>query len=163
MPIPEELILPPDRLPELGPGVPNSALRHAIALFDRRTVPNPALAAAAHSALWVVHDFLDESHEISQALETPTGSLLHAIMHRREPDAWNSKYWWRRVGTHPIFAPLAASALALGYLDAGQRWNPERFVDDVEAERGSGSERESLLCRVQRAEFEHLLAFCFQT
>jgi hypothetical protein len=26
----------------------------------------------------------------------------HAIMHRREPDAANSKHWWRQVGTLPV-------------------------------------------------------------
>jgi hypothetical protein len=88
------------------------------------------------------------------------GDYLHAVMHRREPDAFNSKYWWRRVGPHPVFAELATAAAELSYLKPGQGWDPDRFVDDCEAARGRGGEREELLKRVQAAEMERLLAFC---
>src|SRR5688500_14191487 len=38
-------------------------------------------AVALLAGLWLWHDFLDESHTISQGLHTPTGSFWHAIMH----------------------------------------------------------------------------------
>ena len=36
-------------------------------------------------------------------------------MHRREPDAWNSEYWWRKVGPHPVLDRLCEEAQAVGY------------------------------------------------
>ena len=79
-------------------------------------------------------------------------------MHRREPDASNSKYWWRRVGNHPVFTQLAGEAARLGW----RVWNPEVFVDACEEERGTGSEREALLREVQRTEWELLFDWCYR-
>jgi hypothetical protein len=80
-------------------------------------------------------------------------------MHRREPDAWNSKYWWKRVGQHPIFPALLEEAKALGYFQRGATWDPEQFVDDVEAARGNDTERERLLEAVQNAELKLVVDF----
>ena len=53
------------------------------------------MAQACLAGLWLYHDFLDESHSISQEIATSTGSFWHGIMHRREPDPSNAKYWFR--------------------------------------------------------------------
>ena len=49
-------------------------------------VRSPDDAKAVLAGLWLWHDWLDESHTISQALPSPAGSFWHAIMHRREGD-----------------------------------------------------------------------------
>ncbi len=65
------------------------------------------LAPLAQSGLWLLAGDLDASHRLSQDIETPDGSFWHGIMHRREGDFWNAKYWFRRVGRHPVLAELA--------------------------------------------------------
>ncbi len=103
---------------ELGPGAPRLEVRSELQalsiedLFTGRTIVDRKAAAACLSGLWLLHDFLDESHTISQSITTPTGSYWHGIMHRREPDYANAKYWFRRVGEHPVFDEL-------GYVTAG--------------------------------------------
>ena len=62
------------------------------------------LLDVAIGAMWLWHDFIDEAHKISQDNESPEGSWLHAIVHRREGDFSNSKYWYARC------ASLAQSA-----------------------------------------------------
>jgi hypothetical protein len=69
---------------------------------------------------------------------------------------WNSKYWWRRVGDHPVFGHLGGEAAKLGW----RAWAPDAFVDECERERGSGSEREHLLREVQLAEWHALFGWC---
>jgi hypothetical protein len=64
-------------------------------------VKDRAAADALLAGLWLWHDALDESHAISQGIETPAGSFWHAIMHRREGDFSNAKYWYARCHNHP--------------------------------------------------------------
>src|SRR5689334_2723957 len=118
-------ILADGRLMPLGPGSPNAAMRPQLEqlqnnLLDKARDRNFALACMA--GLWLYHDFLDESHAISQDLHTIEGSYWHAIMHRREPDYWNANYWFRRVGAHPIYASLCVEMNA-------KSWDAAGFVD----------------------------------
>ena len=106
--------------------------------------------------MWLLHDFLDQSHTISQDLETKEGSFWHAIMHRREPDASNSKYWWRIVGAHPVLDQLREQAPALGYAFT----MPEAFVDFCERTRDTQSGDEHLAKRVQLFEWQLLFDHC---
>src|SRR5436309_14158300 len=106
----------PDTLPPLGPGTPNEtagarlqALRVETA-FAPQPVRDRDMAASCLAGLWLWHNYLDESHKISQEIDTPTGSYWHGLLHRREPDFANSKYWFRRVGRHPVFGPLCEAA-----------------------------------------------------
>jgi hypothetical protein len=135
----------------LGPGTPVPSVRAT--LEGLRGLP-----VTCRSGLWLAFNYLDESHTISQDIHTPEGSFWHAIMHRREPDAWNSKYWWRKVGSHPVFGLLADEAARLGW----KAWTPDAFVDACEAERGTGSQRETLLREIQLAEWRTLFAWCWK-
>lgn len=40
----------------------------------------------------------EESHDIAQDIKTPTGSWIHAFLHREEGDLGNAGYWYRRAG-----------------------------------------------------------------
>lgn len=144
-------LLEPARLPELGPGRPNASAKSAIEAVR--------LPPACRAGLWLYHDFLDESHAISQEDEAdPDRNFWHAIMHRREPDPSNSKYWWRRVGNHPVLAQFREHAPAVGY----SYTTPEAFVDFCERVRGSGSADELLARRVQLLEWQLLFDHCYR-
>ena len=140
-------------LTALGPGTPAAALRARIRTACAELPP------ACAAGLWLRFDFLDESHAISQEDEgNPDRDFWHAIMHRREPDAFNSKYWWRRVGAHPVLAELASGAPKLGCSFT----TPEAFVDVCERVRGSGSAAEELAKRVQELEWRLLFEHCWR-
>ena len=139
-------------------------------LFRRHGPPAKAELIRALLLLW--HDHHDASHTISQSIENPDGSLVHGILHRREPDYWNSKYWFRRVGQHPCFADLAKRAAPLLASDAklaGQllprgAWDVFAFVDAVEAAatKPVTDARHQLLLAVQQAETEAALDYFFE-
>ena len=144
-----ELLATP-RLAPLGPGSPDPSLSPKLQATD--------LPPLCRAGLWLYFDFLDESHRLSQDIETPDGSFWHAIMHRREPDAENSKYWWRRVGKHPVLARLVEQTPALGYTLV----SAPAFVDYCERARDTGTADEEIARRVQLLEWQLLFDHCYR-
>ena len=39
----------------------------------------------------------DKSHNIAQDYSDNTANWIHAVLHKIEGDAWNSKYWYART------------------------------------------------------------------
>ena len=114
------------------------------------------------AALWTYLSCFDEAHKIAQEIRNAEGSYWHAILHRREPDAFNSGYWFRKVGVHPIFEELRKEADASGYARA-VRWDPLAFIDFCEQARTRAeSSDEQIACAVTRAEWQLLFDYCFQ-
>jgi hypothetical protein len=119
--------------------------------------------------LW--HDHLSASHRLSQSLSTREGSFLHGIMHRREPDYSNAKYWFHRVGAHPCFPAIAKLATRLlgpsdptllSRLAPNGIWDPFRFIDACEEAETQGQPDPSELKKVQEIEFGCLLERLFR-
>jgi len=48
----------------------------------------------------------DGAHEAAQADEGGTGDWVHAYLHRKEGDAGNAAYWYRRAGKPVCRSPL---------------------------------------------------------
>ncbi len=128
------------------------------------------MARGCLSGLWLLWNYLDESHTISQDMPSSTGSYWHGIMHRREPDYGNAKYWFRRTGDHPSMQTLAEKANALAAqanLDshtqflAEQTWDPMAMVDACEAVSRGKCANAELLRQVALSEWETLFEYCY--
>ncbi len=168
-------LLAEDRLNELGPGTPNVAVRSQLQALEPLLLAKAYdrhFALACLAGLWLYHDFLDESHALSQDLDTLEGSYWHGLMHRREPDYGNSKYWFRRVPHHPIFADLQAAASKFAamadtprgseFLGRQSSWDAPAFVDCCEIAARDGAALSMLCRRIQRCEWDLLFQYCHE-
>ena len=166
-------LLAAERLSELGPGQPNVAARPLLTALSvdtvcaGRAIRDRAAVQACLAGLWLYHDFLDESHQLSQDLSSLEGSFWHGILHRREPDYANAAYWFRRVGRHPVFAELGTAAGQLAAssgssLSIPSSWDPFWFIDYCE-ECANGPESGQQLARlIQQQEWDLLFTYCYQ-
>jgi len=141
-------------------------------LFAKLGVADREASLLLATAL-LFNDQHDEAHDIVQDLSCREGCLLHAILHRREPDYWNAKYWFRRTTDHPIYRTITPRVTSLGRTPAelallrrltlAGTLDPIAMVDECEAlVRVPEGEEARYLREIQRAEFEalssHLLA-----
>ena len=127
-------------------------------------------ARAMLAGLWLWHDGLHESHEISQKLTSSTGSFWHAIMHRREGDFSNAKYWYARCRHHPVLAEIPVHAESSVQLLRGLRevervtrsgWDADAYVDLVEQVHANPADpRHAAAVRLQQIEWRCLFAHC---
>lgn len=130
------------------------------------------MAAGALAGLWLWHDCLDESHRLAQEIHTPTGSFWHAIIHRREGDFWNSKYWLNRCAGHPALSGITRAATAVIHnAPADKRllrltlgdWDAPGFVDLVEAIHHNPDDPSyAAIVEMQRAEWRGLFEYCLK-
>jgi hypothetical protein len=67
----------------------------------------PAGLSSVLQALW--HDGNGDwnaAHEVAQDVPDPDGAWVHAYLHRKEGDAANAAYWYRRAGQPVCRDPL---------------------------------------------------------
>jgi hypothetical protein len=131
------------------------------------------------AALYLYFDGFEEAHSIAQNHEGVGGNWVHALLHRREPDASNSRYWYRRTSIpRPLSGEIGREVLGLleqkpvpeleklkKKVAASKLWEPEIFVGlaDPYVKEDPASPVYHLLARIQEAEWrgllKHLLGF----
>ena len=162
----------------LGPGTPDREMLGLLKqtsdgeLFGADRVGDPEMADACRAGLLLRWDCLDASHEFSQRNHTITGSYWHGIMHRREPDFSNAKYWFRRVGHHPVYDHLSSIVPKLVESNGGcdfarslslwEEWDPFEFVDWSARCLQDPSAGADLCRQVALLEWRLLFDYCFE-
>ena len=125
-----------DSLPPLRPTKPFSPSLKATISSLSRTFPVPVVGI-----LHLLNDDLDAAHTLVQDDDSNRDSnLIHSILHRREGDFWNSK-WWLNQFTHPFLTSLYSARNLDG------RTGAKQFVDMVDRITSKGA---TTACAAQR-------------
>lgn len=142
-------------------------------LFEGHTIADRAMAKAAEAALYLRFDSLDGAHAIINDLDSSTGSLLHGILHRREGDYPNARYWMHQAGNHPIYNYLAQGAGAILAKLEGlneerlssqiDEWDAIYYIKLCEQSEEAGGELAAFCGQVQDLEWQILFHFCYQS
>ncbi len=120
-------------------------------LFDK--IERSEFARCVHAGLYLYFSALDESHKISQGIASASGSYWHGIMHRQEGDWSNAKYWFRRVGSHPVLDALGAQTR--------DGWDPFDFIDRCSVASAGGPGQDEL-AGLQMEEWRLLMRYCYR-
>ncbi len=173
----------PRPLTRLVKGKPIAKGRQAVVELSEKDLggaKNSKSLPLIQAALYLCFDCFEEAHNIANDHEgTVAGNWLHAIVHRREPDASNSKYWYHRVAAPAkVFTAIGKEALDLlgkvpapeleslaKKMEKSKSWEPESFVDlcDKYREKGPQSPAYQLLARVQEIEWRGLAEYLLKT
>ena len=172
----EELLIP-RRVAPLDPGRPNVSVRALLQALSEnpdflgKPIRDKLMANACISGLWLYHDFLEESHAVSQEISSSAGSYWHGILHRREPDFPNSGNWVRRVANFATFDELKQAAISILGEDPPEwsrcmlgekRWDPFAFIDLCERALGGNVNAIPICQRIAQIEWELLFDYCYR-
>src|SRR5687767_7201687 len=88
-------------------------------------IGDPKLFRLVHGGLLYAMDDMDGCHQYFQEEHGDLGSYWHGMMHRREGDFDNARYWFRRAGTLPTFQRMHEAAHgASPTMSRQETWDP---------------------------------------
>jgi len=173
-----QAVIGTDELPALGPKSranvkSGGQLRQELDLIFSATRVSPLTADLIRAAALLWHDDLDQAHVIVQNGNSTEAAFIHGIVHRREPDYGNAKYWFHRVGQHRTFSKIGARVAEFlshnprhpsSTFVANGMWQPMNFIDAcAQAEQPHKDFDVLSLQHLQRIEFEALLEHLCET
>jgi hypothetical protein len=82
------------------------------ALLGTAVLKNAAAVKLVRGGLLYAVDALDAGHRFFQDDSSDLGAYWHGMMHRREADFDNARYWFRRAGRLSFFAELHRQAFS---------------------------------------------------
>ncbi len=166
----DRLLLNPDLLKKLTPTEPlnwdwPSKIRDASdeTLAGGKQITDVKILTLIRGALLNAADALDAAHRIFQDDSSDLGSYWHGVMHRREGDFDNARYWFRRAGRLPIFDKMYATATHVsGNMTKQASWDAYLLTGMCEQAKFGDHDAVPECVALQRVEFDELLAYCWR-
>jgi hypothetical protein len=132
-------------------------------LLGGKTVKDTQAVALIRGGLLYAVDALDAGHKFFQDVPGDLGSYWHGMMHRREGDFDNARYWFRRAGRLPVFSRLHSAACEHSPTMARQdNWDAYLLTGQCEQAKFGAEELTAECIKLQLAEFEGLFDYTWR-
>ena len=132
-------------------------------LAGEKVLADPTMFALVRGGLFYALDALPEAHTIFQDASGDCSSYWHGMLHRREGDFDNARYWFRRAGVLPFFAEAHRAACAHSEIMARQsNWDPYLFTGQCEQARFGDDDLTGEMQALQRVEFDAIFDYCWR-
>ena len=166
----DRLLLNPDLLRKLTPTDPvgwdlPAKIRDAsdATISGGKEIADVKIFGLVRGALLNAVDALDDAHRIFQDDASDLGSYWHGVIHRREGDFDNARYWFRRAGRLPISDRMHAAAAQISANMAKQSsWDAYLLTGLCEQAKFGDTEAIPECVRLQRVEFDEVFAYCWR-
>ena len=121
--------------------------------------PLPLLRAG----LFYYHNALEDSHREVSKTESAAASYWHGMVHRREGDFDNARYWMRRTGEHPTFQEMQSRASdASPHMAKQMGWDPYLFIHLCEQYKYGETDYKKEIGHLQKVEFSVIFDYVWR-
>jgi hypothetical protein len=166
----DRLLLNPGLLGKLMPAEPldwelPGKIRDATdaVLSGGKEMEDPRMFTLVRGGLFYAADALDDAHRIFQEGPGDLASYWHGMVHRREGDFDNARYWFSRAGQLPIFDRMHGAAANLSSNMAKQSsWDAYLLTGMCEQAKFGDRDAIPECVRLQRVEFDAMLDYCWR-
>ena len=123
-------------------------------VFGGALVPSDAPVGLVRAGLFYYHNALDDAHKQAQVDEGDLAAYWHGMIHRREGDFENARYWMRRAGEQPVFQEMQHRASdAAPHMGRQSNWDPYLFIHLCEQYKYGEHEYRKEIGHLQKVEF----------
>ncbi len=106
------------------------------------------------AGLFYYHNALADSHKEAAKTEGDAAAYWHGMVHRREGDFENARYWFRRAGEQPFFQELQSRASdASPHMARQPNWDTFLLVHLCEQYKYGEAEYKKEIGHLQKVEF----------
>ena len=132
-------------------------------IFGPQTLAPDAPVALVRVGLFYYHNALDDSHKQAAKSAGDIAAYWHGMVHRREGDFENARYWMRRAGEQPVFQEMQARASdGSPHMSRQPNWDPFLFIHLCEQYKYGETEYKKELGHLQRVELAAIFDYVWR-
>ena len=132
-------------------------------IFGDLEQPPGSPLALVRAGLFYYHNALEDSHKEAAKADGDIASYWHGMVHRREGDFENARYWMRRAGEQPVFQEMQSRAGdASPNMSRQSNWDPFLFIHLCEQFKYGETSYKKEIGQLQRVEFATMFDYVWR-